>query len=143
MRSKKDTGAIREELKELPTKIASEVVKQLEIPLANQTADLMDTQKEQADRLERNITKNVIEQIEANLTARWGPIPHPGGASSSAGSLDRKINHATKLKKGAELAAAKATKRAKDTERAAEKEERAKAKAELKRENAIIKLSKH
>ena len=96
---KKDSGAIREELKELPTKIASEVVKQLEIPLANQTADLMDTQKEQADRLERNITKNVIEQIEANLTARWGPIPHPGGASSSAGSLDRKINHATKLKK--------------------------------------------
>ena len=142
---KSDTHAIKESVEKLP----AEVVKQLVIPLANQTADLMDAQKEQADRLERNITKNVVEQLEAKLTARWGPSPHPGGATSSAGPLDRQLHHATKLKKGAELAAAKATKRAKDTpsrktdERAAAMEERANAKAEQKRENTIVKLSKH
>ena len=135
-------------------KLPAEVVKQLAVPMADQTGAIMDSMKEQADRLERNITRNVVEQLEAINTARWGPMPHPGGSSSSSSTLgsaasssalDRQINHATKLKKGAELAAAKATKKAKDTlldERAAAKEERAKSKAEEKRENEIVKLPK-
>ena len=131
----------------------AEMVKQLTVPMADQTGAIMDCMKEQADRLERNITSNVMEQIEAKYTARWGPMPHPGSSSSSStlgsaassSALDRQINHATKLKKGAELAAAKATKKAKDTpldERAAAKEERAKAKAEEKREHYILTISK-
>ena len=103
-------------------KLPAEVVKQLIVPMANQTGAIMDNTKEQADRLERNITRNVLEQMEAKLTARWGPIPC-SAASSSTTSLDRQINHASKLTKGAELAAAKTPKaKAKDTERATAKE---------------------
>ena len=107
----------------------------------------MDNAKEQADRLERNITKNVAEQNAALLEAYFGPLPYPlspktGAASSSssrAGPLDRKITLA-KLTKGAELAAAKTPKaKAKDTERATAKEA---AKAKFKKENAMIKISK-
>ena len=101
---------------------------------------MLDSNKEQANF--------ISEQVAAQLKAYFGPMPHAGSsASSSDSAVDKKLKQATKLRKGAEIAAAKAAKeaakKAKDTERAAEKEERAKAKAELKRENAIIKLSKH
>ena len=140
---KKDTTEIKAEtqaIKEKVEKLPAEMVKQLTVPMADQTGAIMDSMKEQADRLERNITRNVVEQLEAINTARWGPMPHPGGSSSSSSTLgsaasssalDRQINHAAKLTKGAELAAAK--KKVKGTpldERAAAKEERAKAKAE-------------
>ena len=99
---------IKNELETLPEKTAGEVVKAMELPLKDVEGNLMDNNKEQADRLERNIPKVITEQVAAQLEAYFGPVPHPGSsASSSTSAVDKKLKHATRLRKAAEKAAEK------------------------------------
>ena len=102
---------IKKSIEAMPEKTAAKVVKGMELPLKDMEGNLIDSTKEQADRLECNITKNVTEQVSAMLEARFGSLPHPGDSSSSNTSkINRSINHAVKLRVGAENAARGAAK---------------------------------
>ena len=106
---KNDTAAIREDLRQMPEHTAAAVVKSLKPELREMEGNLLDA----TTSLERNITKNVVEQVCAVMAAYHGPMPHPGStASSSRSALDRKVINAAKLHAGAENAAkAKAAKK--------------------------------
>ena len=95
---------IKNELETLPDKTAAKVVKAMVQPMKDEAGNIMDCTKEQADRLERNIPMVITEQISAQLAAYFGPVPHPGEPSSTS-KIDRSINHAMKLRAGAENAA--------------------------------------
>ena len=95
-------------IESMPEKTATKVVKGMELPLKDVEGNLMDSNKEQADRLERNIPMVITEQVAAQLAAYFGPVPHPGSsASSSASAVDKKLKQATRLRKAAENAAEK------------------------------------
>ena len=97
---------IKNELETMPEKTAGEVVKAMAQPMKDEAGNIMDCTKEQADRLEKKITANVLEQNRALLEAYLGPLPHPGDSpSSSTSKIDRSINHAKKLRAGADAAA--------------------------------------
>ena len=100
---------IKNELETLPEKTAAKVVKAMVQPMKDEAGNIMDCTKEQADRLERNIPMVITEQIAAQLAAYFGPVPHPGEPSSTS-KIDRSINHAVKLRVGAENAAKGAAK---------------------------------
>ena len=94
-----DTGALREDMKEFHEQIANAVVKKLEIPLANQTADIMDNNTEQADRM--------IRTFVIMLDVRFGKVSESAAAQKPA-NIDREFAHNSKMLKAANKAAAKA-----------------------------------
>ena len=94
---------IKNELETMPDRTAAKVVKGMELPLKDVEGNIMDCNREQANRLERTIPMVITEQVAAQLAAYFGPVPHPGSsASSSASAIDKKLKQATKLRKAAE-----------------------------------------
>ena len=94
---------IKKSIESMPDDTATKVVERMELPLKDVEGNIMDCNREQANRLERNIPMVITEQVAAQLAAYFGPVPHPGSsASSSASAIDKKLKQATKLRKAAE-----------------------------------------
>ena len=108
----------------------AETLNEMNTKLRDTEGNLMDNNKEQADRTVRQIVQNCKEQTNALLAAYHGPMPYPAStsatstspasasastspASASTSPIDRQIAYNTKLLAGAEAAAAKAKKKAK------------------------------
>ena len=95
---------INKSIESMPDDTAAKVVERMEVLLKDVEGNIMDCSREQANRLERTIPMVITEQISAQLAAYFGPVPHPGEPSSIS-KIDRSINHAMKLRAGAENAA--------------------------------------
>ena len=94
---------IKKSIESMPDDTAAKVVERMELPLKDVEGNIMDCNREQANRLERTIPMVITEQVAAQLAAYFGPVPHPGSsASSSASAIDKKLKQATKLRKAAE-----------------------------------------